>query len=278
MRAILAVITFSVLFAACGGESAATPTVAPSPTPSGPIWVGGPYPEERVFPAVSQTDGYVLDIASGQLYVIHLDAALGPGADPGRLTWADDNSLTMPSGQGRFFISLETGTVTVEPSVQAVEPTPAPGELSADGLWRVVALTDGTSSFIGPDGISKALPKGIGRHTWSPAGHLLATGAGRCGDNEVAVFDPDTGDLRAVFGPPGSFIEDYLWRPDAKAIVADVLAPLQQLVLLDVTSGEVEPLAPLDQNIALAEVTPLAWSPDASKLLFRAVGAHDCSD
>ncbi len=101
--------------------------------------------------------------------------------------------------------------------------------------------------------------------TWSPDGRKLAYVVFADGDNELAIFDVESGDIERKIKPADlGAIVDPAWSPDGRSIVfSGMKGGVADLYALTLESGAVARLT----NDRYAELQP-AWSPDGRSIVF----------
>jgi hypothetical protein len=273
MKAVIFVLVAIVGFGCRETRSPRPEATPPSPPP---IVVTGPLEQTAAFDLKQSASDYaefVLDLETKKIFVVNINEERFPsGTQRGALEWLDDNTIAVPTTTGRYRVPL-SGPVSVEPGTADIRPilkdTP---RTSPDGAWEAKASSDGLL-LTGAEGASLMLPSGP--FAWSPTGHQIAVGGGRCGNGRLTLADPALSRVLPISTPAGVFVTLYLWRPDSAALAVDFITTLSLVRAID---GAAELLAPLPPAHPNSELTPLAWSPSGTRLLFRLQGGYDCGD
>jgi hypothetical protein len=274
MKATLLVL-IALLGFGCRGTAAPPPTATPTATPAA-IVVSGPLDQADAFasngPEAWQRQ-FVLDIETKKIFAVDIwKERLPPGTQYGSIQWIDDDTIGVPTTTGRYRAPL-SGTVSFEPGAADIRQVlKAPALASPDRAWQL-EVSDGGLKLTGPDGAALALPSGP--YAWSPTGHQIATGAGRCGDGQLTLADPAVPRILPISNPDGSFVTLYLWRPDSLSLAVDFI---DTLALVRASDGASELLAPLPPAHPNTELIPLAWSPSGTRLIIDFQGGYDCID
>lgn len=268
MRA-LAILVFTLAFASCSGggaHKAETPTsVAEAFTT-----VRGPLPQSAALSGSLILKTFALDVGTRDVYVFS-------GVAP--VSWLDDQTLfapfySMTADRGYHLLGLD-GTDTV---VNDVPPTPAPPspppKASADGRWRLT--NNGTSAYL--EDVSsgrRIVVPAAETYLWSPRGHLLATGGGRCGDTPVSFVNPDDDTPVHQVDLNGAIARSYTWRPDASGLALATIQP-SQIVFADARTLATQLLAPVSPATMGGEPIPGPWSPSGAYFLFSLYFSRPC--
>lgn len=239
-----------------------------APTPSSetpPFAILEPLAAEVALAAGSLVLGsyYVLDLDSGLVQTIVPDTSQERiDAQGGRagiaVRWAPDGGLVVTNFNGETYLGALDGAISRPtapvPTVTPVSPTG--GGVSRDGQWQAsVTAVDGPGVVVGSTGAggdplfkitSATLP------LWSPAeASMLAVLTDVCAGPDantgfdLELFDAATGSLSELSASPDELIPGFIWRPDGRAIAADIIhAPggnaagsRREIVLIDVRDG-----------------------------------------
>lgn len=278
LAALMATVAVMLTVAACGGDdgpgAAATPSAAataplPTPPPQGeaPFSIRGPLDaaEALAQEAIQPGSRYVLDLATGEVYVVEPDAEQEQGAAV--IGWLDDRFWVRAGAD--YYLARFDGTI--EPSGRpAGTPTPDPSApaSSADGLW-VASHEEGAYSglLVGPGGADPTMRlTSVAGSRWSPSGHQLAFLGSVCAGFDLFVFDPETRELTNL-SESLPVIFDLLWRPDGGAIAVNLIGAGDRRVLslIDVATGRDETLAEIHFG---GDLYPVAWNPRGDRLAF----------
>jgi hypothetical protein len=251
--------------------TAAQPTSVSSASRSTPADIG-PFSQEMAFADSTRVQSYVLDVASGQVYVI--------GSAYGSLRWLDDRTLYTDLASR---VVLDTDAPPHAGSVPTAEPRAGSSAVSADGLWRLVVDADGRARVESVTDAGRLdLPAEFGgvQHAWSPAGHLLAiVGGGACSNETLLLTDPDAGSVRPLT-LASDVVMNFLWRPDGSTLAASLVtsaatARRYEALLLGLDGSRTllvpKPPIRLSDDLALR-----AWNPSGTRLLFALNFARKC--
>jgi hypothetical protein len=272
----LALVPLTIAFVACDGNGASQPT--PGATRSATTIDIGPYPQPTAFANRTGAEIYVLDAASGDVYVFE-------GAWPG-LRWVDDRTLATDLGTR---VDLAQRSHMIGEFDDPAAPALGRAFTSPDGEW-ILEVSGAQTAVVAADGSQRIALTAVANQpantddtdpqpefAWSPTGHLLAIGGGRCGDSPLQLVDPDTGSI-TLLNDPGTRAMDYAWRPDGAAIAVSLLdaETNARLVLYDVASGVTTTLIPDSTVVLPRELMDLAWNPGGTRLLFTIYTHRPC--
>ena len=293
-------------------SSPTTPALAPTPSaiPNLPPQATPPFagqPFEILGPIDRETAlsidnlgvlaHFVLDLPTGQFYVIR---SSGPDINVGRprfVQWLDDETLllemrrapsddaTLKDAGSSYRVRLD-GTAVLTDDSPVSPPNWQAGIRSPDGAWTatlVEARFDGTteqafgSLLVGrpnEDPSYRLSVTSTGTWTWwppswSPDGHLLAFTGNVCRGFDLFVFDPENRELRNLTASLENQVLSFAWRPDGSSLAASVFRTEQQpstLQLIDLATGSTQMLL---ESPELVLPQPIAWNPSGDRLLFN---------
>jgi hypothetical protein len=251
--------------------AAGQPTPLSSAVRSTPADIG-PFSQETAFADSTRIQSYVLDIASGQVYVI--------GSVYGSLRWLDDRTLYTDLASR---VVLDTDAPPHAGPIPTAEPRAGSSAVSADGLWRMVVDADGRAwveSVTGAGRLNLPAEFGGGQHAWSPGGHLLAiAGGGACNNETLLLADPDSGSVRPLT-LASDVVKNFLWRPDGSAVAASLVTSAGSRGRYEALSlgldGSRMLLVPEPQIRLPDELALRAWNPSGTRLLFALNFARKC--
>jgi hypothetical protein len=272
----LAGIAIANALVACDDGDGGSST--PAATPGGSAIDIGPYPQPTAFANRTGAEIYVLDLASGDVFVFE-------GAWPG-LRWLDDDTLATDLGT-RIDLTERRHIVGDFDD----PPVPALGRAltSPDGEWSL-EVSGAQTAVVAADGSQRVALTAIVNQpantddtdpqpefAWPPTGHLLAIGGGRCGDSPLQLVDPDTSTITTV-NPPRTRAMAYAWQPDGAALAVSLLdeETNAHLVLYDVASGVTTTLIPDPSLVLPRELIDLAWNSGGTRLLFNIYTHRPC--
>jgi hypothetical protein len=280
-----------------------SPTAMPSETPKvttapEPLLISSPLPAEEAVTADTLEQGawFVVDVTSGLVqYVMPVegnpcvDRPAGTCNYDGGIVdvrWHDDDTLVVSPAYGPpIYAGLDKSTAP------AATPTPHPprGErllISPDGAWAVYGSEGGTEGVRVRLMSDLNMPRwritNAASQSWSPASPaLLALRTDTCSPPDaganLALFDPETGELREISGESDELIREFQWSPDGSTIAASVIdrrdlqaAAYGRLALVDPETTAVrtllDPLSLADQSPQFVSVS---WNPSGSHVLAR---------
>ena len=297
----------ALLLAACGGDAGEPAATAPQQTaterptslpPELPFEIIGPV-DWDVALGMDDLDviaHYVLDLPTGQFYVIKTS---GTDARVNRLRsvrWLDDETLLVrttifPSDDaprsvaGPSYRARLDGTAILTPPNPMTPPNWQAGVSAPDGTWTATLVegpidgaiedTFGTllvgrpnedpSYRLTPAGSSIWGPR---PPAWSLTGHLLAFIGNVCREFDLFIFEPELGELRNLTATLENPVLSFAWRPDGSSLAASILQAGEEpsaLQLVDLATGTIKTLV---ESPELGMPWPLGWNPSGDRLLF----------
>jgi hypothetical protein len=258
-------------------DRAATATAGKTAFPTTDVYsasrvISGPAPQATALAGNALLRQFVLDPDTDQMWTIN----------GGAVTWLDDTTLLAPfnsrtADRGYRLLRLD-GSVTF---VDAPPPTPDARQqmstTSADGEWRLTQ--DGNQSTLEElHGKRRIVVPKNETFAWSPRGHVLATGGGRCGNVPVAFVDPDSEPPTRTVDVGSRITRSYEWRPDGSGIaLAVILNELQsQILFVFAADATVQLLVPVAPAHMRGEPILGPWSPSGTYLLFGFSAGRPC--
>lgn len=234
--------------------------------------VSGPVAQETAFAGNTIVRRFALVFETGEVYVF---TGLLPAF------WVDEDTLLAPfysntADRGYHLLHLDgTDTWVNEPPPTPALPTPPP-TTSADGLWRL--MNAGTTAYITEVATGRRIVvPATQEYAWSPDGHFLALGGGRCGNVPVSFVDPDAATPVREVDPGGGIPRGYAWRPDASGFALATTSP-NKIVFVYADDPAVRLLLPVSAPALLSEPIPGPWSPSGAYLLFGLASGRPCPD
>jgi len=287
---------------ACGGAPATHPAgtslsgtparglpASATASPGGPVstpdpdrfkTVRGPMSQADAFSIgnAAATDGggafnaFALVLASREVYVF---------SGPAPTEWIDDETLLAPfyartADRGYHLLRLDgTDTIVNEPPPAPGAPPYPPPLNSADGRWRLV--NGDAAAYIEEAASGRRISiRALGAYPtygWSPRGHVLAIGAGRCGNVPLSFVDPDAAVPVREVDLGGVTPRGYVWRPDGSGVA---LATAGGIVFVRADDLSVTRLAPVAPATITYEPILTAWNPSGTHLLFSFSYGRPC--
>jgi hypothetical protein len=214
-----------------------------------------------------------------------------------RVGWRDDETVVAyPFYGDAFYGPAYVVGLDGTPIVGARVTTPAPssptgGGASAAGTWQAsVTASGGVGVVVGlmNDAGGEATHR-ISSATlplWSPTNDsLLALLINVCidlntaGGFDLALFEPNSGEMVTVEEQPGRVIPHFAWRPDGRTIAADVVFTgesqtelRRDVALIGIADAPLAVGAEFPTRTLLSisrsgELIPVEWSPDGGKLI-----------
>lgn len=228
-------------------------------------------PQDAAFTGNLIFKEFALVFATGEVYVFAGDLPV---------SWVDDQTLlapfyaTFPDRGGVHLLRLDgTGSIVDGPPPTPAGPSPPPTS-SADGLWRLT--TGGSAAYVEELGSGRRVPVPTTQtYLWSPQGHLLAIGGGRCGKVPVSFVDPDAATPVRQADLGGAIARSYTWRPDASGIALATIEP-SKIVFVRADDLAIRLLAPILPATMEGEPIPRPWSPSGAHLLFGVYFGRPC--
>ena len=238
---------------------------------------------------------FVLDLPTGEFYVIRSAVPEINVGRPRSVHWLDDETLLLemrrapsddptPADAGSNYRARLDGTAILTPATPMTPPNWQAGVLAPDSAWTatlIEARFDGTTEeafgtlLVGRPNEDPSYRLTITSTSswtwWSPAwsstDHLLAFTGNVCRGSDLFVFDPEEEELRNLTASLENQVLRFAWRPDGSSLVASVFRTEQQpstLQLIDLATGSTKTLLEGD---GLPQ--PLEWSPSGDRLLFN---------
>ena len=265
-------------------SAASTATPRPTHPPATPApdspYIDGPLAQSSALTGNTVSKQFIVDRVSGEMWVVSAGHSV---------EWHDDGTLLLPCASsagpfperrscGYWLLRLDDDTQLF---VNEVPPTPTPASppssVSADGAWRLV--TGGDTVYVEDTANGRRIDLPANEtFAWSPVGHVLATGGGRCGNVPITFVDPDAVQPVRTADVGTATIRTYAWAPDGSGIALAVFRNSAQAQILFVsTTGAIERvLAPVGPAQIRGEPMPGAWNAAGTRLLFRIYSGRPC--
>ena len=295
-----------------GGPTATAPQLAATERPTNtlpelPFEIIGPVDRDAAFSIdnLGVLAHFILDLPTGQFYVIR---SAGPDIDFGRprsVHWLDDETLllemrrpppdstailTPPSPlsppEHIYYRARLDGTAILTSPSQIVPPDWQAGVSSPDGPWTATLVEgpiDGPiEDTFGTIVVGRSNEEFTYRLTttgssiwgpmppaWSLTGHLLAFIGNVCREFDLFIFEPELGELRNLTATLENPVLSFAWRPDSSSLAVSILRTAEEpssLRLVDLATGAMETLV---NSPEFAMPWPLGWNPSGERLLFN---------
>ncbi len=250
-------------------------TASPTADPASSRVVTGPAPQATALAGNAGVNQFALDIETGDIWTIRSDDAV---------SWLDDETLLAPHyGYGiiadRFVLVLKLDGSSRRINEMPASPTPfAVSTTSADGQWRVTGETSSLRIQRTDGAGSMALPTSE-NYAWSPRGHVLAIGGGRCGNVPVTFVDPDAAVVTHTVDVGSLVTRSWAWKPDGSGIAMAVLIDDDldsRILFASASTAHAEVLVPMGRAGLHGEPSVGPWSPSGTRLLFTAYSGRPC--